>query len=412
MIEVERFELENGLKVLVHRDESSPMAALNLLYDVGARDEREGRTGFAHLFEHLMFGGSVNIPSYDSPLQIAGGENNAFTTNDITNYYITLPAANLETGFWLESDRMLSLAFSEKSLEVQRQVVIEEFRQRYLNQPYGDIWLLLRPLVYQEHAYKWPTIGQDIAHIEEAKMEDVRAFFEKHYNPGNAILCVTGDVTKDEVERLANKWFGPIPAGEKYVRNLPQEPKQTEARRLTVQRKVPVDGLFIAFHSCDRRDPAYYATDLISDVLSRGKSSRFYNNLVKEQRLFSEVEAFVTGSMDPGLLVVSGKLVKGVSMEDAEAAVWRELEKIKEELVDDRELQKVKNKVESAMVFGEMSILNKAMNLATQELVGRAEDINVESERYQQVTAEEIREQAQQILRKENSSTLCYMATA
>jgi len=412
MVKFNRFTLSNGLKVLVHEDPTTPMAVLNILYDVGARDEEEGRTGFAHLFEHLMFGGSVNIPSYDEPLQRVGGENNAFTSNDITNYYITLPAANIETAFWLESDRMLSLAFSEKSLETQRNVVCEEFKQRYLNQPYGDVWLKLRPLAYEQHPYRWATIGQDLAQIENAKMEDVKAFFKKHYNPQNAILVVGGNVKTDEVKELAEKWFGPIPSGDKYWRNLPKEPVQTQARSLTVNANVPLNAIYIAFKMPARLDSAYQVFDLISDILSQGQSSRLFNSLLKEQQLFSDINAYITSSLDEGLFVVDGKLVEGVSMETAEAAIWSELHKIATELVSEAELTKVKNKSESIMVFAEMSLLDKAMNLAYYELLGDADLLNVEINKYLSITAEQIKSVAADTFKKEKSSTLYYLANA
>ncbi|HET6991520.1 MAG TPA: pitrilysin family protein [Bacteroidia bacterium] len=408
MIQYNKFSLSNGLKVIVHRDEATPLACVNILYDVGARDEDESRTGFAHLFEHLMFGGSINIPSYDEPLQMVGGENNAFTTNDITNYYLTLPAENLETAMWLESDRMLSLAFSEKSLEVQRNVVIEEFKQRYLNQPYGDAWLLLRPLAYKVHPYKWATIGKEIKQIEEARMEDVKAFFKKHYNPKNAIMVVSGNVTTEQVKTLSEKWFGPIPAGEKPKRNLPVEPRQEEYRRLVVDRDVPFDQLTMAFHMCDRRDKDYHAMDLLSDILSRGNSARLYNRLVKEERLFSELSAFVMGDMDKGLFVVSGKVSPDVSIEKAEDAVFAELEKLNSTLIPEREMNKVKNKVESSLMFAEMSILDKSMNLAYFELIGDIELINKEIGNYIRVTAEDIQRLTKDVLRKTNCSSLHY----
>jgi predicted Zn-dependent peptidase len=410
MVKFNRFTLDNGLRVIVHEDHTTPMAVLNILYDVGARDEDPDKTGFAHLFEHLMFGGSVNIPVYDEPLQRVGGENNAFTTNDITNYYITLPAANIETAFWLESDRMLSLAFSTKSLEVQRNVVIEEFKQRYLNQPYGDVWLKLRPLVYKKHPYQWATIGKEIKHIEDAQMEDVKAFFTKHYNPQNAIMVVGGNVTTEQAKQLAEKWFGPIPAGQKYQRNLPQEPEQKEERRLTVAGKVPLNDVYIAFHMPGRLDDGYYEADLISDILSRGNSSRLYKTLVKDKQLFSEIHAYNMGSFDRGMFVVEGKPLENVSIEAAEAAIWEELEIIKNELVPADELTKVKNKTESTMVFSEMSLLDKAMNLAQFELFGDAESLNHETDKYLSVTAEQIQKQAKEIFRKENSSTLIYLA--
>ena len=408
MITYERFELANGLKVIYHQDKSTPLACINILYNVGARDENPEQTGFAHLFEHLMFGGSINIPNYDEPLQMVGGENNAFTTNDITNYYLTLPAENLETGFWLESDRMLSLAFSDKSLEVQRNVVIEEFKQRYLNQPYGDVWLLLRPMAYKEHPYKWDTIGKEISHIENAGMEDVKNFFRKFYCPNNAIMVVAGSVEAAEVKHLAEKWFGPIPKGPENKRNLPKEPVQTEARSLTVERDVPVDAIYKAYHMCSRYDKEYYAVDLISDILSRGNSSRLHNVLIKEKQLFSDINAYVMGDFDKGLFVISGKLTKGVSMEQVDAAINEELQKIKTELVNEDELTKVKNKMEASHEFGEVDVLNKATNLAIAELLGDAAMINQEVEKYLAVSAMQIKEQANLIFNQNNCSTLYY----
>ncbi|MGZ4034330.1 MAG: M16 family metallopeptidase [Bacteroidia bacterium] len=410
MIKYEKFQLENGLKVIVHQDKSTPIACINILYNVGARDENPEQTGFAHLFEHLMFGGSINIPSFDEPLQRVGGENNAFTTNDITNYYLTLPSENLETGFWLESDRMLSLAFSDKSLEVQRNVVIEEFKQRYLNQPYGDVWLLLRPMAYKVHPYKWDTIGKEISHIENAKMDDVKNFFNKFYCPNNAIMVVAGNVELEEVKMLSEKWFAPIPKGPDNKRNLPVEPLQTEARSLTVERDVPVDAIYKAYHMCARNDKEYYAVDLISDILSRGNSSRMHNALIKNKKLFSDLHAYVMGDFDKGLFVVSGKLSEGVSMEEAEKGIDEELQKMRSEFVTADELQKVKNKMEAAHVFGEIEVLNKATNLAISELLGDANMINKEVEKYLAVTAEQIKEQASIIFKAENCSTLYYKA--
>jgi predicted Zn-dependent peptidase len=410
MVKFNKFTLDNGLRVIVHEDNTTPMAVLNILYDVGARDEDPEQTGFAHLFEHLMFGGSVNIPSYDEPLQRVGGENNAFTSNDITNYYITLPSANIETAFWLESDRMLSLAFSEKSLEVQRNVVIEEFKQRYLNQPYGDVWLKLRPLVYKQHAYRWATIGKTIKHIEDARIEDVKAFFKKHYTPQNAIMVVGGDVKLEQVKQLAEKWFASIPAGEKYHRNLPQEPEQHEERRETVTAKVPLNDVYIAFQMGARLDDDYYVVELLSDVLSRGNSSRLYRSLVQDRQIFSEVHAYITSSLDKGMFVLEGKPLENISIEQAEAALWEELEKVKNEEIPADELTKVQNKTESTMVFSEMSLLDKAMNLASFELLGDADLLNHETAKYLEVTTGQIKAVANKIFRKDNSSTLVYLA--
>ena len=408
MIRFEKFVLSNGLRVIVHQDTSTPMAVMNIMYDVGARDEDPERTGFAHLFEHLMFGGSINIPSYDSPLQMAGGENNAYTSNDITNYYIQLPAENLETAFWLESDRMLSLAFGEKSLDVQRKVVCEEFKEHYLNKPYGDVWHKMRELAYKVHPYRWMTIGKELSHIENAKLDDVKNFFFKHYRPNNAILVVAGNVTTGKVKELTEKWFGDIPAGEKYIRNLPKEPVQTEARKLQVKAEVPLDAFYKCWHIYPRSDKRYYIADLITEVLSGGGSSRLFQSLVKEKKLFSAVECYHTGSLDAGTLVIEGKLVKGIKMDDAEKAVEAELEKMRTEKVTATELQKVKNKVESLIAFEDMSLTNRANSLAFYELLGDADQMNHELEKYNVVTAEDILNESRIIFRPENSNTLYY----
>lgn len=410
MIEFQKRRLPNGLTVIVHEDPSTPMAAVNVLYKVGARNEEYDRTGFAHLFEHLMFGGSVNIPSYDEPVQLAGGENNAFTNNDYTDYYLALPKENIETALWLESDRMLSLAFNEKSLEVQRKVVVEEFAQRYLNQPYGDIWLLLRPLAYEKHPYRWATIGRDIDHIRTATMEQVRAFFERYYKPANAILSVAGDIPAARMFELAEKWFGPIPAGAPVADDIPQEPEQTVPRRLEVRRPVPASVIYIAFHMGPRLSREATVCDVVSDILSNGTSSRLYQRLVKESPLFSNVNAYISGDADPGLFLVTGHVMEGVSLEDAEAALWRELEMMKNEPVGDYELEKVKNKFEANNVFGEINVLNKAMNLAYFEMLGDAAMINNEVAEHNSVTAAEIMETSQRVFRPENSSTLLYIA--
>ena len=411
MIQFERFTLPNGLRVIHHYDNSTPLVCMNILFDVGARDENPDQTGFAHLFEHLMFGGSVNIPNYDEPLQMVGGENNAFTSNDITNYYLTLPAENAETAFWLESDRLLSLAFTPKSLEVQRQVVIEEFKQRYLNQPYGDVWLLLKPLAYKVHPYRWNTIGKEIEHIENATMEQVKDFFKRFYHPSNAIMVVAGNITLDKVKEYSEKWFSPIPNQVKAERNLPKEPKQTEPRRLTVHRDVPANSIYKAWHICNRNNNSYHHFDLISDILSNGKSSRLYLNLVKEQKLFSEINAYVSGDLDEGMFVVSGKLSQGVDVEKAEQAISDEVYRFVNEKLDDRELQKVKNKVESVLEFTNTNVLNKAMNLAYFELLGNANMLNEEGSKYASITTADLMQTAQLYFNETNSVTLHYLMT-
>lgn len=408
MVNYEKFTLNNGLRVLVHRDTSSPVVAFNLVYDVGAKDESPDRTGFAHLFEHLMFGGSANIPYFDRPLQEVGGENNAFTSNDITNYYMTVPAQNLETAFWLESDRMLELDFSERSLEVQRNVVIEEFKQRYLNQPYGDIWLLLRPMAYKMHPYQWATIGKDISHIAEASLDEVKSFFYSHYAPNNAVLVVSGDVKADQIYRLADKWFSPIPQRSVIARNLPVEPPQMESRRMEVEREVPFDSIYMTFHMCGKTAKDYHGTDLISDILSNGQSSRLYQELVKEKQMFSELNAYILGSHDPGLFVFSGKPIQGISVEAAEKAIWNSINKLKSKSVKKRELDKVKNKVESTIMYSRVSVLNKAMNLAFHELLTCADDYNHEVSKYMAVTPDDIQRLANEMLVPANCSTLIY----
>jgi len=410
MIKFERFQLENGLRVLVHEDASTPMVVVNVLYDVGARDEDPKKTGFAHLFEHLMFGGSVNIDDFETPLQLAGGENNAYTTNDFTNYYIQLPAENIETAFWLESDRMLSLAFSEKSLEVQRKVVMEEFKEHYLNKPYGDVWFRLRELVYKQHPYRWMTIGSELSHIEQAQLEDVQRFFFKYYRPVNAILVVAGKVKTEQVRNLAEKWFGDIPAGERYKRDLPQEPPQREARRLTVKAPVPLDALYKCYPMASRTENGYYVADLLTEVLGGGGSSRLHQSLIKEKRLFSQIDCYHTGSVDPGLVVIEGKLIKGVSMEEADKAVEEELDKLKSEPVAVKELEKVKNKTESAIVFEDMSVMNRANSLAIYELLGDVNMMNTELGKYRAVTAEAMLETSRRIFDPLNGNTLYYQA--
>ena len=408
MLQINKHTLANGLKLVHNRDVSTQMVALNVLYQIGARDEHPDHTGFAHLFEHLMFGGSQNIPDYDTPLQLAGGENNAWTNNDITNYYLTVPKQNVEIGFWLESDRMLCLDFSSKSLEVQRGVVMEEFKQRCLNRPYGDTGHLLRPLVYKEHPYQWPTIGKELNHIAQATLQEVEDFFFSFYAPNNAILAVTGNITFEEAVRLAEKWFGPIPRRELKKRNLPAEPQQTEERRLTVERNVPIESLYMAFRMCDRMHPDYYAYDILSDILSNGRSSRLIQHLVHDRQIFSSIDAHISGSIDAGLFHITGKPANGVSLEDAEKAVWEELQIISNELIDEEELEKVKNKFESTQIFGNLNYLNVATNLAWFEMLSRAEDMDKEVENYRAVTSQQLMDVARKAFTRTNYSVLIY----
>jgi zinc protease len=410
MIHYDQFTLANGLQVLVHEDFTTPMAAVNIVYNVGSRDEDEQRTGFAHLFEHLMFGGSQHIPAYDEPVQKVGGENNAFTSPDITNYYLTLPAENIETAFWLESDRMLSLSFDPQVLEVQRKVVIEEFKQRYLNQPYGDMWLKLRPLAYSTHPYRWATIGKDIGHIERATLDDVRDFFFRFYRPNNAVLVVAGAVALDRVKQLAEKWFGPIAAGEKYVRNLPREPAQTEARLLETSAPVPLNALVKTYHMPGRFQEGFYAADLISDILGRGKSSRLYQALLKNRPLFNSISASVTSSLDPGLLMIRGNLNPGVPMQTADEAIEDLVRDFMLNGTSEEELEKVKNQAEATVAFSQVELLNRAMNLAFAANAGNPDWANEDEEKIRNVGLKDIHQMAQRILQPQNCSTLYYHA--
>ena len=411
MIKFERFVLDNGLRVIVHEDKTTPMAVVDVMYDVGARDESESQTGFAHLFEHLMFGGSLHIESYDEPLQMAGGENNAYTSNDLTNYYCQLPVENIETAFWLESDRMLSLAFNEESLEVQRKVVVEEFKEHYINKPYGDVWHKLRALSYKVHPYKWMTIGKELSHVENAQLQDVKNFFSKHYTPSNAILTVAGNISSERVKELANKWFGDIPAGKRYIREIPEEPVQKESRIMEVAEAVPLDALYKTWHVVGRLDNGYYATEIITEILGGGTSSRLFQSLVKEQQLFSSIDCSHSGSIDPGLLSINGRLLKGISLEQAEAAVMVELKKIKTEVISVLELEKAKNKTESMLAFEDISLINRANSLANYELLGDVNLMNTELDKYKSVTREEILEECEKIFEDTNCNTLYYRST-
>ncbi len=407
MIDFTRFVLKNGLRVLVHEDDSTPVAVVNVLYNVGAKDEDAAKTGFAHLFEHLMFGGSIHIPDYDEPLQLAGGENNAYTTNDYTNYYCQIPAENIETAFWLESDRMLSLAFSKKSLEVQKKVVCEEFKEHYINKPYGDVWQLLREMAYTVHPYKWQTIGKELAHVEQAAMPDVVAFFKKFYTPANAILVVAGNVQTQHVKTLAEKWFEPIAGGEKYLRALPAEPIQLAHKEQKVYRDVPVDALFKVWHIAERLNRGYYIADLITEMLGGSISSRLHESLVKTKQLCSSVACYHLGTVDKGLLTIEARLLKNVTMEQTEKAIEEEIQKFIVEF-EEKELNKVKNKTESLIHFEDMSIMNRANSLAFYELLGDADLINKELDNYFSITHKEVQDYAREIFREENSCTLKY----
>lgn len=408
VVNYKRKVLENGLRVLIHEDQNTPLAAVNVLYNVGSKDEEVDKTGFAHLFEHLMFGGSKNVPDFDEQVQQAGGDSNAFTNSDLTNFYDVLPVENIETALWLESDRMLQPNLSQKALTVQQKVVIEEFKETCLNEPYGEVWHHMTKLAYKVHPYKWPTIGLDMDHIAEAKLEEVHAFFQKHYCPNNAVLTIAGPITAEEGFRLAEKWFGEIPARNVSKKTLPSEPRQNQSGFIKVEQEVPVEAIYMGFHIPGRMDPDYYAYDLLSDVLGNGPSSRLYRRLLKEQSIFSSLDAYITGTFDPGLLVIDGKISKLAKREQAKAAIWKEIDDIKQNGIPERELLKFKNKAESNIIFSEMSTLNKAINLAQYELLGDADLINTEVEEYRKITVEQVKAAANECFREENCSEVYY----
>ncbi len=409
MIQFKRFVLKNQLRVILHTDFTTPMVAVNVLYNVGSKDEFDTKTGFAHLFEHLMFGGSVNIKDFDTPLHNAGGENNAFTNGDITNFYDTVPIENLDTVLWLESDRMLALAFNKRSLNVQKKVVVEEFKETCLNQPYGDAWHHLSDMNYKQHPYRWPTIGLDPIHIEQAELEDVKSFFHKYYCPANAILVVAGPIQIEETLQKINAWFGEIAPGVKNIRHLPTEQEQENQPSRIQKSHVPAENLYITFKMPGRMHPDFYAIDLLSDILGDGSSSRFYDRLVKDQKLFSYIDAYITGSIEPGLFVIEGRPSENVSIEVAEQAIWTEIDKIQKELINEEELLKLKRKLETSNAFSETSILNKAINLAYYELLNEPDLINTEFDYYYAVSAVEIKKVANEILQKSRSNVLVYV---
>lgn len=411
MISYNIHTFSNGLTLIHHQDVNTNLCVTNLLYNVGARDENPNKTGFAHLFEHLMFGGSVNIPSFDTPLQKASGENNAFTSNDITNYYITLPYQNIETALWLESDRMLRLDFSEKSLAVQQGVVIEEFKQRYLNQPYGDAWLHLRPLAYNTHPYQWATIGKEISHVEDAVLEDVIQFFETFYNPSNAVLCIAGNITFENTILLTQKWFGDIPAGKINNNQYPIESFKNTRNEKTINADVPQKALYLAFLMVERTHPLYYAFDLLSDILSRSDASYFTEILIKEKGLFTQIDAYVSGDIDKGLFIIEGKLTDGVDFEIAEKEILEIIEKIANTGLGEKDLIKVKNKSLTSNLFSKTSILNKAMSLCYAHRLGNIELVNTESENIKNVTENDIITVCNEYLLKGNQSVLKYNPT-
>ncbi len=406
-----RHTLANGLRIVHYEDTTTQMVAVNVLYNVGARDEDPTRTGYAHLLEHLMFEGSVNIPDYDTHVQLAGGENNAWTSNDLTNYYITVPRSNVETAFWLESDRMLGLALTEQSVEVQKGVVIEEFKQQHLNRPYGDVQHLIRSMAYKVHPYQWPTIGLCVEHIERATLPDVMEFYQRFYTPSNAILSVVGNIRFDEVVRLSEKWFGPISKSQLTPRNLPEEPRQQRIRRKSVKRNVPANMLVMAFHMPERRNKDYHTCDLVTDLLAAGQSSRLIQHLVHRDKLFTSIDAYIQGSIDKGLLFVIGRMTDDTSFSTAEEAVWRELEELKVKPINKDELEKVRNRSESERTFNNINYLNRAINMAQLELIGQDRELSDELRRYCAITADDVQRLSKAIFLKRNCSVLYYTAT-
>ncbi len=408
MIKYKQTILENGLTILVNRDRASKLAAVNILYKVGSRNEAEDKTGFAHLFEHLMFRGTHSVPEFDVPVQMACGENNAFTNNDYTDFYITLPKENISTALWLESDRMRNLNLSHEACETEKMVVIDEFKQRYLNQPYGDQSPLLYDLCYKVHPYRWSTIGVSPEHIERATLEDVHTFYSRHYRPSQAILSISADIDEDEMIALAKEYFADIEDHGGDIAPIPQEPQQLEPRRLEVERNVPATDVIIAFHIGDRLSREFFLGDLSSDLLAGGESSRLVNRLVKERGLFTAVNAYITGSLDAGLFVIKGRLMPTTTEQEAEEALWGELRELMQGNISDYELEKVKNKFEANMLMGEINVMNKAMNLGFYAMTGDLELINKETDIYRSITREEVAQFATKAFRAENSSTLIY----
>ncbi len=408
MISFQRRILSNGLRVLVHEDPNTPLAAVNVAYLVGSRDEVPDRTGLAHLFEHLMFSGSRNAPHFDDWLQRAGGENNAYTTNDYTTFYEILPAQNVETALFLESDRMLDLRITRRAFETQRRVVIEEFKETCLSEPYGDMLHHLSAMMYRVHPYRWPVIGLSPDHIASVTLEEVRAFYERWYTPNNAVLSICGPLKADDAFALAEKWFGAIPPGPSLERSFPAEAEGTGLCERILEAEVPVPAIFMAFRTPPRLHSDFYAADLLSDVLASGQSSRLYRRLVKERRLLSSVEASVTSTFDPGMLIVEAKLAEGVSIEEATGALWEELDALVEVPIEARELIKIQQRFENTVVYSETSVLNKAQYLGFYELLQRAELLNEEVELYRRVSAEDLQRAARQLFRREHALVLTY----
>ena len=408
MIQFSKHTLSNGLRLLLHEDHTTPLVSLNILYNVGARNEMPSRTGFAHLFEHLMFGGTPNVPDYDLVVNNLGGESNAFTNNDYTNYYLTVPAEALPQALELEADRMRLLDFSQRSLDVQKRVVTEEYNQRYVNQPYGDKWLLLRPLCYKVHPYRWCTIGSDIAHVAQASIADVEQFFYRYYRPNNAILSLAGNLDSAKAIELVEHYFADIQPSAQSADPLPVEPVQTARRELSVEREVPASCFIQAFHMPGVGEKDYYVCDLLSDVLSNGQSSRMYDQLVRQQGLFTELNAYITGESHPGLFVVEGRLADGTSMQSAEQAVSEQLCRLSQEPVSDHELQKVVNKYENTFVFSHYKASDRAMSLCYYEWLGHPDWVNDDPLHYRSITPADLQRVAANIFTNSNSNVIYY----
>jgi len=408
MVKFEKFTLPNGLTLIVHEDQSTPMIAVNILYKVGSKNESPDKTGFAHLFEHLMFGGSRNVPNFDLPLQLAGGENNAFTNADLTNFYDIVPSENIETALWIESDRMKDLIVSQEALDIQKKVVVEEFKETCLNQPYGDVWHNITNSAYTKHPYQWPTIGKIPKHISDAKLDDVQDFFNRHYAPNNAILVLAGHITAATALRLTQKWFGDIPPTKYCKKSIAEEPIQTEKKRILKEANVPVDALYLAFHMPGRNSKGYYLCDILSDALANGRSSRFYKHLYKEQKIFNQIDAYISGTIDPGLFIIEGKLSEHFTVEEGLDAIWKEIYKIQNEQFSNAELDKLKNKIISSLVFSEVNVLNRAMSLAFYEYLEDADMINDQIEQYINITSEDIQGMAKKVLVESNCTEVVY----
>ena len=409
MIQYKQKTLPNGLKIIINEDNMTELVAVNMLYKVGSKDEKPNHTGFAHLFEHLMFSGSKNFPEFDTLINDLGGESNAFTTCDITNFYISVPSLYLETILRIEADRMRNLLIDKKHLDIQKKVVIEEFKQRYLNQPYGDVYKLMRELSYKVHPYSWQTIGKDISHIKNADLEAVKDFYNTYYQPNNAILALSGNIKSEQAFSLVEKIFSFDSTATKTI-SYKQEPLQIENRFLEVKRNVPASIVFITFPMCKRVDEDFYIFDLISDILSNGKSSRLYKYFVMEKKIFTGIDAVVSGDDDNGLFMIIAKLTDGITAEQAEKEIFLAVKQFCDNPPTDREFQKVKNKYITNITLNNIKILDKAMNLAYYEHLNILDRINTEQNRYETIKIEDMVCLAKKTFFERKHNTLYYIA--